>query len=59
MLEVFELEKFLLQGGNDSVLVLRLGLLKQSSSGEIAVHLFSKEIDLEIGYSILAKGLYP
>jgi hypothetical protein len=43
MLEVFELKQFLLQGGDDDVLVLRLGLLKQSSSGEIAVHAFRKK----------------
>jgi hypothetical protein len=36
--EVLELEQFLLEGGDDGVLVLGLSLVEQARGGEVAVH---------------------
>jgi len=44
VLEVLQLEEFFLQGGDDSVLVLGLGLVEKVRSGKVAVHDFPIEI---------------
>ena len=50
VLQVFELEEFLLEGGNDCVFVLGFGLVQEACGCKVSVHLLM-EFYLEINYS--------
>lgn len=39
MLQIFEFEEFFFEGGDDSVFVVGLRLVEQSSCSEVSVHL--------------------
>ncbi len=49
MLEIFELEEFLLEGSNDCVFVLGFSLLQQTVGRKVSIHLLI-EFYLEINY---------